>query len=272
MQTAEEITKESKSNLAFALRCLPKQRRDDMVTFYAFCRIIDDIADSEEAPAKERKELLDSWASSIKESSKDPQLSFIQPQILELIDKYEIDKSYLLEIIAGCRSDITNNQKFGSWEELKEYTYRVASCVGLVSIEIFGCKNPDSEIYARKLGHAMQLTNILRDVGHDLQNGHRIYLPHNEMVRFQYSERDLVGRVYDGRFIAMMQYHAERAESYYNEAIAAISAEDSKALRASESMRKIYYDILQKMKNDNFQVFTKNYKLSKLKKLYHLFT
>ena len=137
---------------------------------------------------------------------------------------------------------------------------------------ILGCKHPQSEKYAETLGHALQLTNILRDVGHDLRNGNRIYLPHTEMVRFQYSERDLVGQVYDGRFISMMNYHAEHAEHLFKEAKELLPAEDAKALKASESMRKIYFNILQKMKKDKFQVFTKHYKLSTFKKLYHLFS
>lgn len=270
MLSAEEITKKSKSNLAFAFLFLPKKRRHDMVTFYAFCRIIDDIADNLELATEKKEKLLERWFQSIEKNHADLELCSIQPDILTIIERYSLDKNHLLEIIKGCKSDISNNQKFGSWEELKKYTYRVASCVGLVSIKIFGCETSQSEIYAEKLGHALQLTNILRDVGNDLKNGNRIYLPHQEMIRFQYSERDLVGRVYDGRFISMMHYHAQRAEKYYAEAQDAISNKDKKALRASEAMRKIYFNILQKMKADDFQVFTKDYKISKLKKLYHL--
>ncbi len=272
MPAAKDITKKSKSNLAFTLLSLPKEARHDMITFYAFCRIIDDIADDPHQSVEKKETSLDQWSRSLEKGIASPQLNPIQPDIFYLIQKYALDKNHFLEIIKGCKSDIYSEQKFGSWDELKQYTYRVASCVGLIAIKIFGCTNPLSEIYAEKLGHALQYTNILRDVGHDLKNGNRIYLPHQEMIRFQYSERDLVGRVYDGRFIAMMHYHAERAETYYREAQAAISPEDKHALRASEAMRKIYFNILQKMKADNFQVFTKEYKLSKLKKFYHLLT
>ena len=270
MQAAEEITKKAKSNLAFALMCLPKQRRQDMVHFYAFCRTIDDIADDCEASGQIRHQQLDEWVKIISDQKATDPKSSMQTGILDIIKRNDIDKTYLLELIEGCRSDIPNTQRFGSWEELQKYTYRVACCVGLASIRIFGCTHPKSQEYAEHLGHALPLTNILRDVGHDLRHGNRIYLPHTEMVRFQYSERDLVGQVYDGRFIAMMNYHAERAEYYYQLAVDALPTEDLKALRASESMRKIYFNILQKMKADKFQVFTKHYKLSKIKKLFHL--
>lgn len=271
MLSAEEITKKAKSNLAIALIRLPKSRRRDMVSFYAFCRIIDDIADEADRPQSQRHDELDDWKNVIlRNSSSEP--TPLQKEVLDVIDRHKIDSKYLVEIIEGCRSDIPNKQTFGSWEELEKYSYQVACCVGLASIKIFGCKHPSSETYAIKLGHALQLTNILRDVGHDLKNGNRIYLPHSEMVRFQYSERDLVGRVYDGRFIAMMEYHAQHAEQLYKEAVDALPVEDEDALKASESMRKIYFSLLQKMRKDKFQVFTKHYKISKFKKLWLLLT
>ena len=271
MPTAEEITKKAKSNLAIALVCLPKQRRDDMVTFYAFCRVIDDIADEATHPEADRHLMLDQWVS-ILESLTPDDVHPLSESILEMIERYSISTEYLLEIIAGCRSDISNDQQFATWADLQQYTYRVASCVGLVSIKIFGCSHPSSQQYAENLGHALQLTNIIRDVGYDIKKSKRLYLPLEDMESFDYSVLDLNNRVYDDRFIAMMHAQSERAESYYIKAIEALHPSDRKALKASESMRKIYFDILQKMKNDDFQVFTKHYKLSKFKKLYHLLT
>lgn len=269
MSTAEEITKKAKSNLAIALTRLSADRQRDMITFYAFCRVIDDIADDPEESDTSKTAELNQWSTAIETQQADASNS-LQCDTVALIVRYDIPPKYLLEIIEGCRSDIGEPQRFGSWEELEKYTYRVACCVGLASVKIFGCTHPDSETYAIKLGHALQLTNILRDVGYDLDHGNRIYLPHNDMVRFQYSERDLVGKVYDGRFIAMMEYHAQHAELLYQEAQDVLPKQDAKALRASESMRKIYFNILKKMRQDKFQVFSKHYKLSKLKKLWYL--
>ncbi len=269
MVTAEEITKKAQSNLAFALVCLPKERRADMVTFYAFCRIIDDIADCPNTPVAQKQKGLTHWKTILDKGSSSP--NSIESAVLQLRDRYELPNKLFLDLIAGCESDL-QPQRFASWEELQKYTYQVACCVGLISIKIFGCTHPDSEQYAIKLGHALQLTNILRDVGEDLTEGVRIYLPLNDMVRFQYSERDLVGRVHDGRFISMMNYHADRAEQFYQEAIDLLPNEDKQALKAAEAMRKIYHGILQKMRQNNFNVFQHRYSLSKPRKLWTLFT
>ena len=263
MPSSEEITRKAKSNLAFALTCLPKQRKQDMVVFYAFCRVIDDLADELEVPIEERIAGLSRWKNGIRDGFEQP--DDLEKEVTELIERYDISKQPFLDLIDGCESDLTP-QRFQSWEELKGYTYRVASCVGLISTHIFGCTHPDSQKYAVALGHALQLTNILRDVGEDLSNGGRIYLPLEDMIRFQYSERDLVGKVHDGRFVAMMAWQAERAEALYQEAIDHLQPEDAKALKAAEAMRKIYYALLKKMRNDGFRVFDRRYSISKAKK------
>ena len=273
MSEAKQITKNAKSNLAIAFACLPKQRRSDMVSLYAFCRIVDDLADSPGIPMGEKIAGLKSWKSCFSDSEiNQDSLSQTQQSILEIRDRYQIDNQLFLDLIAGCHSDLQPSRRFAEWEDLKGYTYQVASCVGLISIKIFGCQHPDSEKYAINLGHALQLTNILRDVGEDLSDNLRIYIPENDMIRFQYSERDLVGRVHDGRFVAMMQYISERAEYYYIEAEKSFHQQDAKALRSSEAMRKIYYRILKKMQADNFQVFNQRYTLSKPKKIWLLLT
>lgn len=274
MSEAKQITKNAKSNLAFAFACLPKERRNDMCDLYAFCRIVDDLADSPEIPMAEKTAGLQSW----KDCFSDPDalsrddLTETQKNTLLIRDRYKIDNQLFLDLIAGCHSDLQPSRRFSDWEDLQKYTYQVASVVGLISIKIFGCTHPDSEKYAVNLGHALQLTNILRDVGEDLADNLRIYVPENDMIRFQYSERDLVGRVYDGRFIAMMQYISERAEYYYTEAEKNFHPEDAKALRSSEAMRKIYFGILKKMQADKFQVFDRRYSLSKPKKIWLLLT
>jgi phytoene synthase len=268
MSEAEAITQKSKSNLAFAFLCLPKDRREDMVTFYAFCRVIDDLADEPDIPMAEKRAGLDSWIQCFQKDGKAE--NSLQKETLKLRDRYGIENQLFLDLIEGCESDLDPHRRFGNWDELKEYTYRVASIVGLISIRIFGCVSEQSEKYAVALGHALQLTNILRDVGEDLDDRVRIYLPEKDMARFQYTERDLVERVYDGRFINMMHYIAERAEGYYQEAIANIPECDKRALRAAEGMRRIYHGILQKMRADDFQVFEKRYSLPKWQKLCYL--
>jgi phytoene synthase len=263
MSSSQEITRKAKSNLAFTLSCLPKERKRDMVTFYAFCRVIDDLADDLDLPLENRQQGLSEWRNGIDQGFDQPDA--LQTEVVELIDRYSISKQPFLDLITGCESDL-QPQRFNTWEDLKNYTYRVASCVGMISTRIFGCSHPDSEKYAVALGHALQLTNILRDVDEDLRNGGRIYLPLDDFTRFQYSEHDLVGRVHDARFTAMMTWQADRAEALYQEAIDHLQAEDTKALKAAEAMRKIYHGLLKKMRADNFHVFTQRYSLSKAKK------
>lgn len=269
--TSAQITKAAKSNLAFALKLLPPERRADMNTFYAFCRIADDLADDLELPIADKRRGLEQWRTLLTTREPDPDLAFlnIQEETLALQKKYQIPVDYLTNIIDGCLMDL-QPQRFGNWEELQGYTFNVASSVGLASLPIFGADLGRSRNYAIALGHALQLTNILRDVGEDLQNGVRIYLPLLDFSRFTYTERDLIGRVYDDRFRAMMAYQADRAESYYQQAEAALPREDRDALLAPRAMHRIYYQVLQRMRADHFQVFEKRYRVPKLQKMWLL--
>jgi phytoene synthase len=257
---ARDITRKAKSNLAFALRVLPPAQRDDAVVFYAFCRRVDDIADDPDIPLAERQAGLDRWSSGLTEGFDNP--GGIERATIDLRDRLGIPNELLLEIIDGCRADL-HPQRFDTWPDLQQYTHKVACAVGLVSIRIFGCTDPASEKYAVALGHALQLTNIIRDVGEDLTNGGRIYLPLGDLARFQYTERDLVGRVHDGRFIHLMNFQADRAAELFRQAADLLPDSDRRALRPAEIMRSIYSTLLGKMRADSFRVFDRRYHLSK---------
>ncbi|MDE0835443.1 MAG: squalene/phytoene synthase family protein [Akkermansiaceae bacterium] len=264
MASSSEITRKAKSNLAFALRILPKERRDDVVVFYAFCRTVDDIADDAEVPKQERRTALQAWDEGLRNGF--PEGHELGNEVEEMVARRGIPQEWLLEIIEGCTMDL-EVQRFQGWEELSRYNWKVAGVVGLVCTRIFGCVHEDSDKYAELLGNALQLTNILRDVGEDLANGGRIYLPINDLMRFQYSERDLVGKVYDGRFLAMMSYEAERAQHLFAEAERIMPDVDRDALVAARIMAEIYRNLLGKMRAGEFQVFTKRYSVSKARKL-----
>ena len=262
---AEQITRASKSNLAFAFLSLGAERRRDITVFYAFCRLIDDIADAGDLKAIEKERLLASWRGALAEAtSEEPPLA---PEVRRLIAKYAITPAMLEEIIAGVEMDLTI-ARYENFAALREYCYRVASAVGLVSIEIFGYTNPACRQYAIELGLALQVTNILRDVGKDLAAG-RIYLPQEDLARFDYSEADLVARVHDDRFVRLMQFEAERAEDYFRKAAALLPREDRRRMVSAEIMASIYHDLLRRMEEDRFQVFSRDYRLSKLAKLGH---
>jgi phytoene synthase len=170
----------------------------------------------------------------------------------------------LEEIIAGVEMDL-RIVRYATFEELRVYCYRVASAVGLVSIEIFGYRNPGCKQYAIELGLALQMTNIIRDVWKDLHDG-RIYLPQEDLARFSYSEADLQDRRYNERFLRLMEFEAARARQFFARAAAALPSEDCRAMAPAEIMASIYRGLLRQMELDKFRVFEKEYQLSKLEK------
>jgi phytoene synthase len=265
MSKAENITRRSGSNLAFAFFSLPKEKRRDMSTFYAFCRNVDDIADDPSLPAEDRRARLAGWRSWIRRSSEgEPEFA---EEVRQLIRKYSLKILHFEDILSGVEMDL-ERVRFATFAELSEYCYRVASAVGLISIEIFGYKNVRCRDYAYYLGQALQLTNIIRDVGSDLANGGRIYLPLDEMARFNYSEEELVQRTYNERFIELMKFQAERAHAYYDRARETLPAEDQRSMKAAELMKEVYLKLLTRIEKDRFKVFKKKYRLSRTEKLW----
>lgn len=264
MSVASEITRKAKSNLAFALKILPRERRQDMVVFYAFCRTMDDLADDPALPASDRAAQLDAWKAGVLTGF--PAADAFQREVIALRDRHAIPPELLVAIIDGCRMDL-EPQRFATWEELSGYTWKVACAVGLISIRIFGCTAASSERYAVALGHALQLTNILRDVGEDMANGRRLYLPLDDLARFGYSEEDLAAGVQDSRFRSLMDYEAKRAAAFFVEAEAALAPSDRRALLPARIMGEIYRHLLGKMRADGFRVLEKRYQVSKPRKL-----
>ena len=264
MPDASEITRRAKSNLAFALRILPPDRRDDMVVFYAFCRTMDDLADDPDVPAEQKSRALAAWKHGLLSGFETPDT--LQQQVVETRNRRAIPNDLLCAIIDGCAMDL-HPQRFQTWEDLSEYVWKVACAVGLVSIRLFGCTDPASERYAIALGRALQLTNILRDIHEDLGNGGRIYLPLDDLARFGYSENDLLEKKHDARFLQLMAFEAERAESLFREAAAALPAADKKALAPARIMGEIYHHLLDLMRRDGFRVFEKRYSVPKFRKL-----
>jgi phytoene synthase len=181
-----------------------------------------------------------------------------------LIDKYSLPFELVEEVVAGVEMDLSSS-RYATFEELRVYCYRVASAVGLVSIEIFGYRNPRCKEYALELGLALQMTNIIRDVGKDLRDG-RIYLPQEDLARFNYSETELQDRQYNERFVRLMEFEATRAREFFSRAAAALPSEDRRAMVPAQIMSSVYRGLLRRMELDKFRVFEKEYRLSKLEK------
>ena len=263
MNEAAQITKKSRSNLAFAFISLPKEKRKDITAFYAFCRQVDDAADDPGVPVEERRRWLQGWRRWLVEA--EPGEPAFAAEVRRIIEKYRIDRQLFEEILMGVETDL-EPVRFKDFQALASYCYRVASAVGLVSIEIFGYRNDNCKEYARCLGMALQITNIIRDVNKDLDDGGRVYLPLSEIGLFGYSEADLFKRVYNKRFLRLMQYQAERAHTFFRQARYVLPNEDRKSMVAAEGMRTIYLKLLQRMEKDGFKVFDKVYRVDRVQK------
>ncbi len=261
----------AKSNLALAFISLPRDKRQDMNVFYTFCRLIDDIADTDTLPPEQKTDLLNAWRSALTSpaAASTDAAGLLVDKLHGLMAKYPIPVEHLLEVIAGVEMDVDGRQ-YQTFEQLRTYCHRVASVVGLVSIEIFGYRDPSCHRYAVDLGMALQLTNIIRDVGVDLDNGGRIYLPTEDLERFGYTTADLRARTNDARFKALMKFEAKRAEGFYRSATSNLAARDRCSMTAAEIMREIYWKLLKDIRNDRFDVFAKRYRLSKGRKLWTL--
>ena len=259
---AATITRQSKSNLALAFISLGRERKADIIVFYAFCRVIDDIADSTELTLAEKQLRLTKWRQMLQAAA--PGEPPLARDVRRLIEKYSLPVGMFEEIIAGVEMDLSI-LRYATFDELRVYCYRVASAVGLVSIEIFGYRNPGCKQYAIELGLALQMTNIIRDVGRDSQNG-RIYLPQGDLARFSYSETELQDRQHNERFLRLMEFETSRAREFFSRAAAALPSEDRRAMAPAEIMGSIYRGLLRQIELDRFRVFEKEYQLSKLEK------
>lgn len=259
---ATHITRQSGSNLALAFIALGRERRQDITVFYAFCRVIDDIADSDELSVEAKRQQLEQWRAALHRSVDGE--SALALDVRRVIAKYPLRPEMLEEIIDGVEMDLSIT-RYPTFEDLRVYCYRVASAVGLVSIEIFGYRNSACREYAVELGLALQMTNIIRDVGKDLRSG-RVYLPQQDLQRFAYSEDDLLARRSDARFVALMKYEAARARHFFGRAADILPREDRRSMVPAEIMASVYRALLAQMEADGFRVFEKEYRLTKIEK------
>lgn len=264
-QHAAEITRKSRSNFALAFATLSKERREAMVIYYAFCRVVDDIVDEPGPTRDERLQLLDRWRAVVDERGGD--LSTFESDVVDVQGRYEIPAKEMHLLIDGMEMDL-DTKRYDSFEDLLGYCYHVASAVGFVCMRIFGCDIASTRDYAENLGYCLQLTNIIRDIVEDWEKDERIYIPREDLDRFELDESVLQSRQPEGtRFYEMMAFQYERAVSYYERAAAAIPRSERRRVVATETMRDTYRAILEKMRADQFRVFEKRYRLGRLHKV-----
>lgn len=263
------LTKRSSSNFAFAFLFLGPQQREALKQIYEFCRVVDDIVD-ERPPGDEGIAIaragLEAWRAEVAAIYGEGETTMPLGQALAESRKlFDYPRKGFDEIIAGCEMDLERS-RYADMDELRLYCYRVASCVGLLCIAVFGDTSPAAQDYAEHLGLALQLTNILRDVGEDAQRG-RIYIPQSLLARHGLDEEAILQQRYDDRFVALASDFADSAEREYRLAKESLSRADLRALVPAEVMGRTYHRILQEIRDRQYNVFTRRAALRRRDKL-----
>ena len=265
IETAKQIAKESKSSFYYAFNLLPEEKREAMNVVYAFCRKTDDIVDETTESPDVKYEKLRKWRIEFEKAFSGHSEFQLLNKLGKTISRFNIPLDPFFELIKGMEMDLQKD-RYKSFDDLQLYCYRVASTVGLMCIEIFGYKNPSTRNFAIDLGIALQLTNILRDVSKDAEKG-RIYLPEEDLQNFNYSDSDLLNKVYNNQFKELMIYETGRAKQYFNSATAHLDLDDKKTMFAARAMQHIYYKMLEKIIAADYDVFNNNIKVSKIEKV-----
>ncbi len=269
---SRQVARSSGSNFYYAFFFLPREKRQGILSVYAFSRLVDDAVD--EAPHEESarmemavwRQRLDACYGVGSQASldRDRDSHPLIPELRETIRRFSIPQEYFLDLLAGMEMDIVK-KRYETFEELDNYCYHVASTIGLLCNQLFGYPSAEAKKYAVLLGKALQLTNIIRDVGNDGQKG-RIYIPREELRHFGVKETDILLGHESPDFLKLMTFQAERAESYFQKAYQALSYEKRKTLIPAEVMGHFYHAILKKLEKENFPVFKKKVSLSLIKK------
>lgn len=262
---AKEIAKKSNSSFYYAFNLLPAKQRDAMNTVYAFCRQTDDIVDEGTISDAVKYEKLRKWRIELEKSLKGLSDYQLLNKLSRTIQNFNIPLQPFFDLIKGMEMDL-QKKRYLTFIDLQNYCYNVASTVGLMCIEIFGYRHHSAKDFAINLGIALQLTNILRDIKKDAAKG-RIYLPKEDLEKFNYNESDVFNNTYNENFQRMMEYQVERAREYFNAATACLNREDKKAMFAARAMQHIYSRMLNKIVDADYNVYQNKIKISTFKKI-----
>ncbi len=255
----------SGSSFYYSFLFLPAERRRAITALYAFCREVDDAVDEPADPQVARAALA-WWRGEVAQLYAGSPQHPVTRALAEAIGPFNIEQRYLGEIMDGMEMDLTLN-RYPDFAGLRLYCHRVAGVVGLLAAAIFGYRNPKTLEFAEKLGLAFQLTNIIRDVGEDARKG-RIYLPQDEMQRFDVTASDVLAARQTEGFSRLMAFQAERVRGCYADALAALPAEDRRSQRPGLIMAAIYRALLDEIGRDGYQVLTRRIALTPVRKLW----
>jgi len=264
-QYVQDKAAASGSSFYYAFLFLPQQRRAAITAFYAFCREIDDVVDEVSDPGVAATKLA-WWRGEVAKSYAGQPTHPVMQALMPYSAEYGITQAQLLAIIDGCQMDL-DQTRYLDYPGLQRYCHLVAGVVGEVAARIFGQTDEATTAYAHKLGQALQLTNIIRDVGEDALRA-RIYLPVSELQQFDVKAHEILKRQYSDRFTALMRFQAERAHRLYDEALAMLPEADRRAQKPGLMMASIYRTLLREIEHENFQVLHQRIKLTPLRKLW----
>lgn len=264
-QYCQEKCATSGSSFYYSFLFLPPARRQAIMALYAFCREVDDVVDECNDPALASTKLA-WWRMEVERIASKQATHPVGLALQAVSPEIEIAPARLNEIIDGMEMDLQQT-RYLDFTGLSLYCYRVASVVGLLAAGIFGYRDAQTKKYAHDLGMAFQLTNIIRDVGEDARRG-RIYLPIDELKQFNVPAADILNARYSDNFTALMQFQYQRAERYYQEALAHLPACDRKSQRPGLIMAAIYRTLLEEIRAENFQVLHQRISLPPTRKLW----
>jgi len=264
-QYVQQKAAASGSSFYYAFLFLPAPKRAAITAFYAFCREVDDVVD-DMVDAGVAQTKLAWWQSEVAKSFAGQPSHPVMQALMPLTAEFGIEQRQLQAVIEGCQMDLTQT-RYLDYPNLQRYCHLVAGVVGEVAARIFGQTQAQTTEYAHKLGQALQLTNIIRDVGEDGMRG-RIYLPVNELKQFDVKAHEILKRTYSDRFTALMQFQAQRAHTLYDEALALLPDQDRRAQKPGLMMASIYRALLREIERDNFQVLHQRIHLTPLRKMW----
>jgi phytoene synthase len=256
---------QSGSSFYYSFRLLELPRRRAITALYAFCREIDDVVD-EVSDASVARVKLAWWRTEVDRLYDGTAQHPVALALAPVVKAYSIARAQLETVIDGMQMDL-DKTRYLSFDDLEVYCNRVAGVVGVMSAEIFGYRNRATLDYARDLGIAFQLTNIIRDVGEDARRG-RIYLPQDDLARFGVAASEILQRRASPAFRELMAYEVERAKTWYSRALEKLPDEDRRAQRAGLAMAAIYRTLLDEIARDAYDVLDQRIALTPLRKLW----